>query len=136
MDKDTDECRLAQTRILLNSIGSKYFQLLTSLAAPTKPSEKTYVELINLLVEHLNPSPNVFLQQHKFLSRTQGPTETIAQFIASLRQLSIYCNFVCPHDNCKKPIQDVFLRSQFIRGLHDTVIREKFCKAASEKTIP
>lgn len=115
-----------KARILINSIGSKHYQLLSSLTAPVLPSTKNYSELIELLENHLCPAPNVYTEQHKFLCRIQNPEESIADFIAALRKLTITCQFICENENCRKPNANQFLRAQFIRGLYDTSIRESF----------
>ena len=137
LDKDTEECKTAKTRIMLNSVGTKYFQLLTSLTTPKKVTEFTYIELMELLQSHLNPARNIYIEQHKFLSRMQAPAESLLEFIAALTHLSISCKFVCPHDACKKSISEVFLRSQFIRGLKDPHIREKILQSTvdSKETL-
>ena len=55
-------------KLLLNSIGSSNFNLVSSLSAPNKPNELPYDDLIKLLQEYLEPKKNVFVSQHQFLS--------------------------------------------------------------------
>ncbi|KAF2891239.1 hypothetical protein ILUMI_14934 [Ignelater luminosus] len=114
-----------KAQILINCIGSKYYQLLLCLTSPETPRDKTYSELVTLIENHLCPQPNECIEQHKFLSRMQAANETIAQYTVALRKLSSTCNFVCPEPTCKKSIAQVFLQAQFIRGLSDPTIREK-----------
>jgi len=79
--------------------------------------------LITLLKNHLCPTPNEIAEQHRFYIRNQNDGESISIFVKELRKLTLHCNF-----NCKKykaSTIDVHLRSQFIRGLRDTDIREK-----------
>lgn len=121
----TTEGQKARARVLINCLGSKHYQLLSSLTAPSLPTDKTYDELISLLENHLSPPPNQIIEQHKFLSRVQMPHETIAQYVAALKQQTTSCAFVCPNKECSTSIATVFLRAQFIRGLIDTNIREK-----------
>lgn len=58
-------------KLLLNSIGAKYFNMITALAAPKLPTALKYDELIKFLEEHLAPKKNVLVVQHQFLSRYQ-----------------------------------------------------------------
>lgn len=122
---DTEEKKNARLKVLINCLGSKHYQLLSSLTAPELPSVKTYDELMKLLETHLSPVPNRIIEQHKFLSRVQAPNETISMYVASLRQLTTNCKFVCPQQTCGVNISNVFLRAQFIRGINDSTIREK-----------
>ena len=48
-----------ESRRLLTEIGSKVYELLHSLIAPTLPSGKKYEELVKALEDHLNPNPLV-----------------------------------------------------------------------------
>ncbi|KAK4875106.1 hypothetical protein RN001_011528 [Aquatica leii] len=111
----TPECKAAQLKVLINCLGSKHYQLLSSLTAPEIPISKTYDELMKLLETHLCPAPTTVIEQHKFLSRMQSPSETIAQYVAALRQLTTTCDFNCTSDNCGISIANIFLRAQFIR---------------------
>lgn len=87
------------------------------------PTEKTYAQLIELLEAYLCPKPNVVVQQHRFLSCSQKPEENIATYIAELRKFIATCEFKC---ECGQSVAEIFLRTQFIRGLRDATIREKF----------
>lgn len=126
------EVALAKVQILINCLGSKYYQLISSLTAPQKPNEKTYSELILLLEKHLSPPSNVHTERHKFLSRTQHTDESIAAYVAALKLLLHTCKWICPNENCKQPILAI-LQAQFIRGLKDVDIREKILQ--QEETV-
>nr|XP_042899819.1 uncharacterized protein LOC122269685 [Parasteatoda tepidariorum] len=71
-DPETEELKVL---VLINCLGSRQYQLLSSLTAPDIPSTKTFQELLLLLKKHLSPKPNVLTEQHKFFSRHQhqGP---------------------------------------------------------------
>ncbi|KAF2883447.1 hypothetical protein ILUMI_22732 [Ignelater luminosus] len=123
-DESKEDSKL-KAQILINCIGSKYYQLLLCLTSPETLRDKTYSELVTLIENRLCPQPNECIEQHKFLSRMQAGNKTIAQYTVALRKLSSTCNFVCPEPTCKKSIAQVFLQAQFIRGLSDPTIREK-----------
>ncbi|XP_011876973.1 PREDICTED: uncharacterized protein K02A2.6-like, partial [Vollenhovia emeryi] len=60
------------TKLLLNSIGAKNFNMIAALAAPKTPSELTDEELMSLLEKHLAPKRNILVAQHQFLSKYQS----------------------------------------------------------------
>ncbi|XP_055838569.1 uncharacterized protein K02A2.6-like [Episyrphus balteatus] len=113
-------------QVLINCIGAKYYQLLSNLTAPEEPDAKTYDELVVLLKNHLSPKPNEITEQHKFLLRLQHEGESISNYMAELKKLSAYCNFTC--EACKKSTLSTHLRSQFIRGLRDSDIKERLLR--------
>ena len=79
--------------IFLSSVGAETFKLVKDLCTPTKPFEKTFTELCDLMKEHLNPEPNVIVERCRFHSRSRKDGESVAEFVAELRHLSTYCNF-------------------------------------------
>lgn len=119
-------------KLLLNSIGTNTFNVITSLAAPKSPTELKYEELLALLITHLSPTKNVLVAQHRFLSKYQNDQQTIAEYIATLRAEIIECEFTSPC-NCKISIADMFLRAQFIRGIRDCHIREQLLQSSTAK---
>jgi hypothetical protein len=44
---------------LINCLGAKHYNLISSLTAPNRPDSKTYTELLKLLNEHLCPKKNI-----------------------------------------------------------------------------
>lgn len=119
-------------KLLLNSIGAKNFNMLTALAAPKAPTELNYDELLKVLETHLAPKKNVLVAQHKFLQKYQGDSQSIAEFVAALRTDINECEFISPCA-CNVSIADVFLRAQFIRGIHNNSIREQLLQADASK---
>lgn len=109
-------------QMLLNSMGPKNYTLLTSLSAPKMPNELEYQEIVTLMEKHINPKKNVIVEQHRFLSCTQGLNQNIAEYVAALKQITTNCEFICA---CKSTIDYIFLRAQFIRGIRDQTIREQ-----------
>ena len=55
--------------VLLTLIGATMYKLLRSLVVPSKPSEKTYQELIAALTAHFSPTPSPIVCRFKFHSR-------------------------------------------------------------------
>lgn len=79
---------------------------------------------------HLCPIPSEVAEQHRFASRVQHEGENLMTFQAELRKLTTNCNFKC--ESCTKPTLNTHLRSQFIRGVRDSDIREKLLQLNSD----
>ena len=77
--------------ISLVSVGAKTYKLVRSLIAPEDSKDKSYKDLAKLLQDHFMPKPSAIVQQFKFNTRSQQPGETIAMFLAELRNLSKHC---------------------------------------------
>ena len=85
-----DEWKVA---VLLTVIGAKTYETLRSLLAPVLPREKSFVELLRVLKKHFDPQPLVIGERFHFYQRSQKTGESIADFVADLRRLSIKCEF-------------------------------------------
>ncbi len=77
----------------LAGIGPTTYTLVRNLVSPAKPGDKSYVELVALLMDHFNPTPSETVQRFKFHSRFRKPGESIATFVSELRSLAEFCNF-------------------------------------------
>lgn len=119
-------------KLLLNSIGTKIFNIITALAAPKAPAELSYDVLLEILKIHFSPQKNLLVAQHRFLSKYENEHQSIADFVATLRAEIIECDFTSPCP-CKISIADIFLRAQFIRGVRDNSIREQLLQSSSNK---
>lgn len=100
-----------QKAILLSVVGAETYQLMRSLTAPKKPTEKSFDQLVALVKEHHHPKPSVILQRFKFGSRRQKPGEPIANFVSDLRRLSEHCDF--------GETLDDMLRDRIVCGIAD-----------------
>ena len=61
--------------------------------APENLKDSSVEDLLKRLKEHLEPAPIVIVERFKFYQKSQGPEESVAQFMAELRKLAIHCNF-------------------------------------------
>ena len=62
--------------ILLSVCGASTYQLMRNLSAPAKPTEKSFAELVKLVLDHHQPPPSKIVQRFKFHTRVQKPEET------------------------------------------------------------
>ena len=76
--------------VFLSVIRTKNYTLLRGLVSP---ADKTFVELSSVLKAHFEPKSLVIAERYRFSCRNQGPSESIADFIADLRKLAVHCEF-------------------------------------------
>ena len=79
--------------ILLNVMGIKSYNLLEDLLSPSKPTDKSFKDLVQVLKKHYGPEPSEIVERYKFFSRVRQPGESVSEFIAQLRSLAKHCNF-------------------------------------------
>ena len=97
--------------VLLTVIGAKTYETLRSLLAPERPRDKSYDELKAILLKHYDPQPLVVGERFRFYQRSQKSGESIADFVADLRRLSIKCEF--------GDFLDQALRDRFVCGVRN-----------------
>ena len=56
-------------------------------------TDKSFQELVQLVKDHHEPMPSVIVQRYHFNSRVRKQGETVAVYVAELRQLSQHCEF-------------------------------------------
>jgi hypothetical protein len=60
---------------------------------PAIPKDKSFADISKVLKEHFEPKPIRAAERYYFQRRLQVPGESIAEYIAELRRLSIHCKF-------------------------------------------
>ena len=76
---------------LLSAVGAKTYALLKSLLAPDLPKSKSYEDLSKMLKAHYEPKPLIIAERFHIYRRSQVLGESVADFAADLRCLSIHC---------------------------------------------
>ena len=112
-----------QKAILLSACGSGTFTLIKNLATPKSLKELSFKDIALMVKEHYQPKPSVIMERFKFNSRVRQPGESIATFVAQLRQLSQKCGF--------KDLDDQ-LRDRLVCGIGDQEIQKRLL---SESTL-
>ena len=105
-----------QRALLLSNIGAKGYKLIRSLSQ-NQPTAKSYQQLKDLLLEHINPKPNEISQRFVFYRRDRKTGETVKDYVANLRKLSEHCNF-------SEKLEE-HLRDKFVCGLNDARVQQK-----------
>ena len=110
----------------LSVVGRSTYNLLRSLIAPQKPTEKTFDELVEVLTAHYSPKPTEVMQRFRFNCRKRQEGETVANYVAELRRLAEHCNY--------GDTLDKMLRDRLVWGIRDKYIQKKLL-AEAELTL-
>ena len=74
--------------VFLSTVGPKTYGHLRNLVAPSKPQDKSMLELTAVLKKHFKPKPIVIAERFYFHRRNQAVGEGIAEYVAELRRLA------------------------------------------------
>ena len=73
--------------ILLTFCGMETYQLFKGLTAPAKPVEKTFNELVTLMINHENPKRNPIAERFQLNMHNRKTGESVSHYMAELRRL-------------------------------------------------
>lgn len=107
----------------LSLIGAKTFNLLRSLVQPEKPGSKSYADIVTILKDHYSPKPLIIAERFRFHKRNQEEGESVAQFVAVLKQLSEHCDF-------GTSLSDT-IRDRLVCGLRSEAIQKRLLTEAT-----
>ena len=111
---------------LLSCLGPSSYKLLKSYCIPESPADKKYDDLVEILKTKLSPGTNVVSEQYKFSMIKQESTETLACFMARVKESASSCSFGTQFDT--------MVRNRFITGLRDDKIRTSLLSEAKADT--
>lgn len=103
--------------IFLSTVGTSTYATLRSLLAPAKPKEKKYKELMATLSSHFSPPPSEIAESFRFNTRVQLENESVATFVAELRQMAEHCNFGAALNR--------MLRDRLVCGIRDKTVQQR-----------
>ena len=109
-----DEAKKKATFIA--TIGGSAYKLLRSLCQNDTGS-KSYSELVQILKEHLNPTPNIIAERFHFYKRDRKVGESVHEYVAELCKMSEHCGFGVGLND--------YLRDRFVCGLNSGSIQQK-----------
>ena len=104
-----------QVPILLSSIGSATYTLLSDLLAPATPGTKSLEVITTTLRKHYEPKRAVIAERFHFHKRDQAVGESIMEYDAALRKLAIHCTFGTYFEEA--------LRDRFVCGLRNEAMQ-------------
>ena len=103
--------------ILLAVGGQEAFQVIRSLVDERELATKSYAEIVELVKSYYNPKPSIIVQRFNFNSRVRADDETIATYVAALRQIAESCDF--------KDTLSEMLRDRLVCGVNHTSIQRQ-----------
>lgn len=111
--------------ILITSIGDNIYKTLRDVCHPQLPKDKTFEELCALLEKQFVIKTSVYRERYNFYNAKQLPNESIANWFARLKKLSVDCKFGDRFDN--------ILLDRFITGLRQSAILDRLCEEDEDK---
>jgi len=107
--------------ILLTVCGDSTFKLLRSLVPEGKLDADgvTYDSLVRLLNTHYSKKQSTIVHRFNFNTRSRQPSESIADYIAALRELALNCKF-SDQDRLEE-----MLRDRLVCGVNHSGIQRK-----------
>lgn len=108
---------------LLTVIGVKTYSLLRNLCTPDKPSSKEFDEIVKIIQEHLYPKPSFIAERYTFSRRNQLDHESVSDYIATLKRLSIHCEFGASLND--------YLRDRLVSGIRSESTKQRLLAEAS-----
>ena len=116
-DVTGDDKAVKRRATFLSVVGRDAYNLLRSLIAPEKPTEKTFEQLVAVLTEHYSPKPTEVMQRFRFNSRARKEGESVAEYVAELRKLTEFCNYGVALNK--------MLRDRLVWGVKNASIQKK-----------
>ena len=108
--------------VFLSVVGPATYKLLGDLLAPAKPGDKSYDEMVEVVVNHCNPTPSEIVERFKFHTRFRRPGESVATYVSELRSLARFCKF-------GSSLEDM-LRDRIVCGINDDTIQKRLLAEA------
>ena len=91
--------------------------LIRNLLSPTKPTEKSFDEIVEAVRNHYQPVPSVIVQRFNFHTRACKSGESVSMYVSVLWKLLEYCNF-------GDTLEDM-LRDHLVCGMNDKRVQRR-----------
>lgn len=111
--------------ILITSISDDVYKTLRDVCHPNLPKTKTFDELCALLNKQFVVKTSVFRERVTFYNAKQTSGESIANWFARIKKLSVDCKFGDRFDE--------ILLDRFISGLRSPPILDRLCEEDEDK---
>ena len=100
----------------LAAIGAAGYKLIRSLCQ-NSTSDKSFEQLVTVMKQHLQPTPNVISERYRFYKHDRITGESVTTYISELRKLSEHCQFA---DKLNE-----YLRDKLVCGLNSERVQQK-----------
>ena len=82
-----------QRAVLLSSVGDKTYRTINDVLSPDAPATVELATLIEKMTKCFQPAPSEIVQRIQFNTRVRQPHESVATYIAQLKQIAEHCNY-------------------------------------------
>ena len=103
--------------VFLSTVGARHYDLLREKLAPVLPKSKPLDDLKEILRGYYEPKRLEIAERFVFYRRTQGPTESVSEYLAELRKCIVHCKFHADR-------VDEVLRDQLVCGLRNETVQK------------
>lgn len=124
-----------QPILFLSCISQCVYKLIKDRVAPAKPSSKSMVELYQILDKHYVVKRNKRAERYKFSKVTQQANESLADFLARIREVGSKCefgDFLAKYklsdkltSTIRAEVQDDRELDRFVMGIHNDTIQQE-----------
>lgn len=108
--------------ILLANCGPATYKLIRSLLPAASVSTTPYNDLVKLVKDYYEPKPSAIVQRFKFNTRSRNSGETIATYVAALRELAEHCSY---GDTLSEMLRDRLVCGVQHEGIQRKLLSEK-----------
>lgn len=105
---------------LISSVGADTYKTIRDLCHPTLPKDKTFDELCDLMKKQFTIQVAIYRERNMFYNARQFATETVNNWFARIKKLSIDCRFGADLES--------ILLDRFISGLKPSPILDRLCE--------
>lgn len=113
--------------VFLAEVGLPTYKLLRSLCLPDAPETKSFDALVELLTNHIAPTPSRFLARWSFNQRCQAEGEKVSEYAAALHDLSKDCNY--------GQMRSELIRDRLVCGISSSLIRSRLLELSDDATL-
>jgi hypothetical protein len=82
-----------QRAILISCVGDRTYRTIKDVLSPTSPTEADFKTIVDKMTAHFQPEPSEIVQRFRFHTRIRQSHESVATYIAQLKQVAENCNF-------------------------------------------
>ena len=100
------------------------FKVIRNLVEEGKLDTTPYDDIVKLVKNYYDPPPSVTMQRYKFNTRVRSASESVADYVAALREIAQHCEY-------KESLQDM-LGDRLVCGVNHEAITNRLL---SEKKL-
>ena len=107
---------------MLSACGAFVFKLIQNLIEKDKLDMTLYDDIVKKVKAHYDPQPSVIMQRYKFNTRSRAEGESVANYVAALRELAKHCDY---KDTLQDMLRDRLVCGVMHKGITNRLLNEK-----------